>query len=150
VDDDSRLIACMRYLESWHRVDNIYKSYVKSVGLNYSAMQILKLLRNTKEVYSQKCLCEKLGLPKQLIYTHIKSFWKQGYVELKEAEDRRNKEIILTPKGSKYIEEILMPLNNAEKNTWGNFTIEEILDFAEKMEKYEKHLESNINNLQAD
>lgn len=41
----------------------------------------------------------------------IKSFFEQGHVKLEEMKnDRRNKKIILTKCGKKYVEDIILPL----------------------------------------
>jgi DNA-binding MarR family transcriptional regulator len=99
-------------------------------------------------VYTQKDICEKLGLPKQLVFSIIKPFWEQGYVELREAKDRRNKEVIITEKGMEYAVSILQPLEDAEANAWANFSDEELIKFVGTMSAYITAFEKNLRNLQ--
>jgi DNA-binding MarR family transcriptional regulator len=110
-------------------------------------MLVLEFIYDTEENYTQKDLCDKLMLPKQVINSIIKSFWEQGYVELREAKDRRNKEIILTAQGKKYAKSILHPMQCAESKAWECFTEEEIIAFVEMMEKYEKSFEQILRNV---
>ena len=130
-----------RFTEAWQKIDNLYNAYAKSRGLSFSAIIILECLDNPNAVYTQKELCEKFGLPKQAVNSIIKSFWEQNYVELKEAKDRRNKEMFLTAKGKAYAKEILEHYQQVETKTWEYFTPEELQAFTEAMEKYEKSFE---------
>jgi DNA-binding MarR family transcriptional regulator len=132
--------AFLKLKESWRRIDGLYDLYAKSMGLNFTAILILELLREPG-VHTQKELCKKLGLPKQLINTVIKSFWEQSYVVLKEAKDRRNKEIRFTDEGIKYAEKILRPLQEMDDKALENFTADELLIFTAMTEKYEKSFE---------
>ena len=132
-----------RFKETWHRIDNQFNRYAKSLGANFTAILVLELIYDSKESYTQKDLCEKLVLPKQLINSLITSFLERGYVELREAkDDRRNKEITLTDNGKKYAENILGTIQDAENKAWECFTDEEAIAFSNAMEKYGKSLEN--------
>lgn len=127
--------------ETLYNIDRLFTLYAKSVGLNFITMLILQLLYDSQDVYTQKAVCEKLALPKQLVNSVIKSFWEQNFVELKEAKDRRNKDIILTSKGKEYARSVLKPLEDAESAAWESFSKEELTAFTETMEKYAKAFE---------
>jgi len=127
-----------RFKEIWHRIDIHYNRYAKKVGLNFTAMLVLECLVEAPEFFTQKALCEKLVLPKQFINTIITSFWEQGYVELKEAKDRRNKKIHLTEKGKAYAHSITKPLDDADQAVWADFSEEESEIFMRALEKYEQ------------
>ncbi|MCL2404741.1 MAG: winged helix-turn-helix transcriptional regulator [Defluviitaleaceae bacterium] len=135
--DDARA----KFKESSHRIESLFNSYAKSKGLNFTSLLILELLYDENETYTQKDLCEKLALPKQLVNTIIKSFWEQEYVELKEAKDRRNKNIILTDKGKSYTQGILHCMQDAEDRAWECFTDDEVISFVNSLEKYAKSFE---------
>ena len=125
-----------------HKMNTIYKSYAKSVGLSYASILVLQILCEPqsrhlpKGHHTQKEICRRLGLPKQFVNSVVKSFWEQGYVELKEARDRRNKEIIVTEKGEAFALRVLKPLEDAEAAAWGSFSDEEIQALACMMERY--------------
>lgn len=61
---------------------------------------------------------EKYAKAKGMTYISlvVKSFWEDGYVELKEIPtDRRQKYIVLTEKGRKHCEEVVAPLWEKEE-----------------------------------
>jgi len=137
--------AVSRFMELWYKVDNLYEAYARALGINFTAIVILDHIRH--EACTQKELCSKLMMPKQLINGVIKVFWEKGYVQLKEASDRRNKNIILTDKGRAYADEVLTPLQNAERESWGTLSTEEIEALAVTMEKYEKSFNDALSRL---
>jgi len=134
--------------ELWHKMDNVYDLYAKTAGTNFTTLLILQML-DLPEVYTQKRVCEELGLPKQLVNSIIKALWLQKFVELKEATDRRNKDIIVTTAGKEYIRKILDPLEAAELKAWEDFSAEEIAAYANATEKYTKSLEVALKNTTA-
>ena len=136
-----------KFNETWHRIDSLLNMYAKSFGLNFTTMLVLDILYEAEMPYTQKDICEKLVIPKQFVNSIITSFWEQGFVELKEAKDRRHKNIFLTEKGKEYAEKILHFLDEAENKVWESFTDEEIVTFINYMEKYEKSFELNLKNL---
>jgi len=131
----------------WHKMDGLYDLYAKAVGLNFTTVMVLQHLYDSKKTLTQKELCEALGLPKQLVNSIIKSFWEQGFVILKEAKDRRNKDIIVTDNGKEYALKILKPLEDAECAVWDNFTDGEILTLSQGLKKYATIFEDILKNL---
>jgi len=138
--------ALAKFKETWHRVDKLFNAYAKSKGINFATLIILEFLYDEGGTYTQKDLCEKLALPKQFVNSIMKSLWEQGYVELKEAKDRRNKKIILTQNGRLYAGEILRCLQDAENMAWESFSDDEVIAFFGAMEKYEKSFERILKN----
>ena len=132
-----------RFKELWHRIDTTFNLYAKKMGINFTAMLILELLCEAAEdpaipPYTQKILCEKLMLPKQIVNAMINTFREQGYVELREARDRRNKEIRLTESGQAYAKSVVEPLDAADEQAWQAFDDKEIQIFSAALEKYER------------
>jgi len=133
-----------RFKQVWYRIDNLFNQYAKKSGANLTTILVLDMLAEGNEPHTQKEICEQLMLPKQLVNIIIKTFWEQGYVELKEAKDRRNKKIHLTESGKVYAESILAPFQAAEERALGTFTDTELGIFAAALEKYEKAMEENL------
>jgi len=133
-----------RLKQVWYRLDNIVGRYAKNIGINITTLFILELLTEESEPLTQKILCERLMLPKQLVNAVIKTFWEQGYVELNEAKDRRHKQIRLTVSGRAYAESILTPFNSADENAWSTFTDEELMLVVNALEKYERIMEERL------
>jgi len=133
-----------------YRLDNMIGQYAKNIGINITTLFILELLAMEDEKYTQKDLCEKLMLPKQLVNAVIKTFWEQGYVELKEAADRRHKIIYLTHSGRAYADSILTPFNLADERAWDIFTDSELTSIATALERYERAMEENLRSKKAE
>ena len=145
MENDLKKIAYSSLKEAWHKMDNLYNFYAKSVGINFTIILVLQILFESEDVaYTQKELCDKLGLPKQLVNNIMKSFWEQGYVQLREAKDRRNKEIIVTDKGKSYAAKVLKPLEDAESDAWDCFSAEELANLAKTMEKFTTAFEGTL------
>ena len=150
MNSDHKTASFYAFQEAWYKVDSMYNLYAKSVGLNFTSVLVLQLLYDSQERYTQKGLCEKLGLPKQLINSIIKSFWELGYLELKEATDRRNKEIIFTDKGRKYALSIVKPLQDVELAAWDSFSAEEMSLLMSITQKYIDAFQNALNNTKSD
>jgi len=131
--------------ETWHKINVLFELYAKSLDISFVSILVLWVLRNPDVVYTQKDICTKLGLPKQLVNAIIKSFWTSGYVELKEAKDRRNKEIIVTEKGHNFTEKVLKPLESAEVCVWDTLSPQETALLASALGKYVNALEDALN-----
>lgn len=126
-------------------VENLYEDYAKMVGLTYISLIVLRIIYDTLEDCTQKLICEQTHMPKQSINTVIKSFLKQGFIELKEIDsDRRNKKIWLSESGKVYADKVLRKLLDAEKNALKNLTFEQRNMMIELMSMYEKGFREGI------
>jgi len=124
----------------------MYNRYAKKRGINFTALLILELLYDahhdsTATPYTQKALCEQLLLPKQLVNGFINNFREDGYIELTEARDRRNKIIRLTDAGLAYVNTANAPMDAAEESAWETFSDEEIATFTAALEKYRQAIQ---------
>ena len=141
---DNNKDVLLRFKESWRRIDKMCDTYAKSVGLNFIEILVLEILCEPGP-HTQKALCTKLELPKQFINTIINSFREDSLVTLKEANDRRNKEILLTEKGKQFAEKVVIPLQEMEESAMESFTAEELHYCTALSEKYEKSFETLLN-----
>ncbi|MCL2202961.1 MAG: MarR family transcriptional regulator [Defluviitaleaceae bacterium] len=126
--------------EIWNRIDAHYDGYAKKAGLNTASIMVLDCLYRVDFPYTQKALCEKLLLPKQFVNTIVNAFREQGHVALREAKDRRNKEIRLTPSGKAYAQAVVKPLDDAEEEAWASLTDPERETLARALQKFEQSL----------
>ena len=127
-----------------HKMDSVYERLAKSVGINFTTFCVLELLYEDGKIYTQKEICEKLGLPKQITNSIVKNYWEQGYLILQEAKDRRNKHITLTPAGRNHVQKLVSHMEAKEKTAWGSFTSEEIVLVIELLNKFTSALENEI------
>ena len=110
------------YLQEWNAS---YEEYAKSVGLSFTSLYILSAIYRTENC-TQKILTEQCFLPKQTVNAVITSFYKKGWVELREQpEDRRNKTVHLTEAGRTAVEPILQRVQQSEQLAMSRLTEEE-------------------------
>lgn len=92
------------FSKEWQNITMAYSDYARSVGLNYTSLQVLKYITSIENC-TQKAICEMSFLPRQTVNTIITNFFKNGFLELRELpEDRRIKTIHLTDKGREYVD----------------------------------------------
>ncbi|MCL2619685.1 MAG: MarR family winged helix-turn-helix transcriptional regulator [Defluviitaleaceae bacterium] len=144
MDRKLQKMATERLREIWRKYNAIHALYSKSVGISIVASAVLECLSEPDATYTQKGLCDKLLLPKQLVNTTIKGFWEQGLIELTEARDRRNKVIVLTAAGRAYCKKVITPIQDADFAVWDEFTEDEIHTFIRLSEKHETAFETAV------
>lgn len=102
------------FSKEWQNITMAYSDYARSVGLNYTSLQILKYITSIENC-TQKAICEMSFLPRQTVNTIITNFFKNGFLELRELpEDRRIKTIHLTTKGQEYVDRFSPHIIQAE------------------------------------
>lgn len=117
-------------------IERVYEEYAKTQGLTYMSLTILQIIAYAEKPLTQKEICELSHYNKQIVNSVIKTLYYNEYVELKEVpSDRRNKFIVLTPYGKKYVEEILAPLTRIEEEAISVLTEEERVKMLEMMNK---------------
>ena len=121
-DIQEQICEYFSYLQAW---DASYAEYAKSVGLSFTSLAILSAIHRTEKC-TQKLLAEQCFLPKQTVNAVITSFYKKGWVELRELpEDRRNKTVHLTETGRAEAERILQKVWQCEQSAMNQLTEEE-------------------------
>ena len=94
-------------------LSGIYEDYARKSGVSYNSLYILNAIFSTENC-TQKQICDKTLLPKQTVNNVVTSFYKSGYIELRELpENRRIKTIHLTETGRKYAETLLPHIDEA-------------------------------------
>lgn len=111
------------FVGSIYDIDKLYDEYAKSVGLTFIGLSVLHVIYEQDGTFTQKIISERTGLPKQSVNVIIRSFWEQGYVEMRELDtDRRNKAIWLSQSGREYAERIIGKLTEAVASAFGQLT----------------------------
>lgn len=101
---------------TWQAINELYESYAKEVGLSYMSLCVAEILLEQKEGCTQKFISEKTHYPKQNVNIFVKFLYKEDYVKLIETpSDRRNKKIVLTKKGKRFLEKTILPLWEIEE-----------------------------------
>ncbi|WP_405354269.1 MarR family winged helix-turn-helix transcriptional regulator [Ruminococcus sp.] len=102
------------FCNAWQSISIIYEDYARKCGISYNSLYILNAILYTDNC-TQKLICDKTLLPKQTVNNVITSFFKNGYIELKEIpENRRIKTIYLTQKGMQYAMNFIPHIHKAD------------------------------------
>lgn len=102
------------FCSAWQSISTIYEDYARKSGVSYNSLYILNAILYTENC-TQKQICEKTLLPKQTVNNVVTSFFKSGYIELREfSENRRIKTIHLTEKGMEYAHTLIPHIHKAD------------------------------------
>lgn len=118
-------------------IDDTYHNYAKSCDLSDTAFWILYSVWENKDAYTQKELCETWSYSRQTVNSALKNLEGEGIIQLlHELDNKKNKQIILTKRGKELAERIIVPLMEAEKNSFANLSEEERALFLKLMKKH--------------
>lgn len=102
--------------QQFQNIDKAYEAYAKSKGMTYLSLMVLEEIYLLGNGCTQKQISEDTLYPKQSINLVIKSFIKEEIIDLKELQNnRKNKGIYLTSKGTKMCNDIIVPLLKQEE-----------------------------------
>ena len=137
-----------RFTEKWQSLARVYDEYAKSKGLTYMSFTVLEIIYHNQDCCTQKLICEQSLYTKQSVNSIVKTFWENGYVELKEEKaDRRNKKILLTEKGQIYADEIIGRCSAVEQEAMEHLSSEQWEQLIEMAETFGKHFVAGITDL---
>ncbi len=118
-------------------IDDTYHNYAKSCDLSNASLWILYSVWENNETYTQKELCEVWSYSRQTINSALKNLEGQGLIQLlHELDNKKNKQIILTKRGKGLAEKVIVPLMEAEKNSFASLSNEERCIFLKLMKKH--------------
>mgnify|MGYP002537389890 CR=1 FL=1 len=84
------------------KLDDVYRSAVKSCGISECAFWILYTLRVEEKPFTQAEICEFLIEPKQTVHSALKKLEAKGYLARTSSADLRSKRVALTEKGEQF------------------------------------------------
>lgn len=130
----------LKYIIAASRIDGLYYSAARSLGLHANEFILLYALSDNKQ-HSQRQIADEWQVPRTTVNSVTKKFSKLGYVSLL-STGHREKALVLTDAGAKLFDETLAPILAAEKDaylkTLGSYN-QEVLDsitaFTDKLEQ---------------
>ncbi|MCM1523187.1 MAG: MarR family transcriptional regulator [Ruminococcus sp.] len=133
-----------------NRTDSLYEKWAKRAGVNSYTSKVLYMLR-FMGISSQKNMAENYGMPKQTVNTVTAELLKKELVILEtDAGDKRSKRVILTPKGEKYADRVLLPLLECERKAVEKMGSESAEIMISAMDTYAALLERELEELPCD
>ena len=117
----------------------------KKIGYKFNLMWFLYAL-NDKELKSQKQICLEWGMSKTTLNTVVKECEKLGYINFQSIDgEKREKYIILTETGRKYMQKATEKMALIEKNTL--LKLKDYKSFINQIEEFYQLFKSEIEEL---
>ena len=144
-NDDENGLLIQDFNQLLKRMDNVYDKLAKSSGISDTAFWIIYTVKNEKETYKQKDLCDMWSYSKQTINSALKRLEEQNIIKLESVlENKKDKKIVLTKTGEKIAKELIEPVNEIEKKSLGK--IKEKREFLNLFKKYIETIEEETEN----
>lgn len=134
----------MEYNSMIKEHEDLYRQIARRFGLSECAFWILYSLREAGTSLTQSELCYALSQPKQTIHSALKKMEEQKFIELLSGQDRRRKQIQLTPEGEHLAQETVDKVIVLENQTFDTFSEEEQEQFLHLLHKYTDNLKHNL------
>lgn len=115
--DINALLKAMNYQAK--KIEAIYYKAALNLKMSESEFWILYTLSKAEQECSQQEISEELSISKQTIHSAIQSLVQREYIflELSPVSARR-KNIRMTEKGKRFVEESIVPLQKAEREAF--------------------------------
>ncbi len=130
--------------------DKLYHEAAKTFGLSDCAFWILYVLRESDAELTQSEICCTIYQPKQTVNSALKKLETNGYIELKQINNHRNKQIHLTQKGIKLASITVDRVMHIEQKSFSELENEEKEIFLKLFKKYTNILKNNMQILTKD
>lgn len=129
-------------------MDDLYRVYAKHCNLSETAFWILYCIRERKEAFTQREICEYWFYTPQTVNSALKNMAEEGLLVLRAEEgNRKNKRIYLTEKGKETVEKIVVPLMDAERRALAAMGEPEAEVFLQTMEKHTELFREEVTKL---
>lgn len=127
-----------RYNHLSREYNDLYRGFGRGYGLADCAVWILYVIRESADkIYTQHEICKRLYQSKQTINSSLKKLEEAGLLELRyAANNRKEKEIFLTPEGVALAEKTADKVMEAEQKALAGLTESEQDVFLELFGKY--------------
>lgn len=116
--DESRQ-QVRRLMIAIERIDQAYYRAQRRLGIKDAAFVLFYAIADGG-TYSQKQICQEWSLPRTTLNTVVQEYVGKGYLRLA-ATGHKEKEVVLTPAGRAYVQEILAPVFAAEERVMAAF-----------------------------
>lgn len=131
---DYKLESMLKIFNLLRKANGLNRERVCFYGLNDLESVVLIHL-GMEEITTQKILSAKFKVPKQTINNVIMNLRDKGLVELRtDKDDKRVKNLFLIEEGKKQRSEILVPINQANREMYEDLGEENVEKITEAME----------------
>lgn len=129
-----------------YETDSLYHQVSVKMGMSDSAMCILYMVYENEDLCLLSYIYKKSGISKQTINSSIRKLEKEDILYLEQYKGR-SKQIKITDKGKKLIENTVAKLYKAENEVYETFTEEEMSIYLKLMKKYTEEFRRQVEKL---
>ena len=104
-----------QYNALWIETNQLYETWARQRGMSLHELLVILSIVEADGTVLQKDICQRFVIPKQTVNAIIKTLTDKGWLELKVSEqDRRSRNLCLTPVGSAQAAQIARALQEHE------------------------------------
>ena len=130
--------------EIMKETDDLYRNLAKKFKMSDCMIWILYILREDDRSVTQSDICNMMYMPKQTVNSPLKKMEAEGYIELRNINDKRSKQVCLTEKGVDLANNTVDIIISKENNALSKMDKEEQALFINLFKKYKDLLKESF------
>lgn len=133
-----QLIA--QYNALWIETNQLYETWARQRGMSLHELLVILSIVEADGTVLQRDICRRFVIPKQTVSAIIKTLTDRGWLELRVSEqDRRSRNLCLTPVGSAQAAQIAQALQEHEAQVWLRLGLDRAEQLIEHTALYNRH-----------
>ena len=137
------------FRNTYKDLESVYDTFPKLCGLSGAEYWALSMIY--EGITTQHAICEQLSLSRQTINSAFKQLKKRDFIYLKSQDNNlREKQVYLTKKGIKFVEEQIGYIHKLEKTVWNKMEDNEKTLLIKYLYKFKTLLAEELKNLKTD
>lgn len=138
----------IRFNQIYKEMDVIYHNYAKSIGLSDTAFWILYCISERNGSFTQSELCREWSFAPQTLNSALKDMEKRGIIRLDPVfGNKKNKLLHLTADGEHLVSKAIVPLIQAEGESFSALNEAECEQMLTLTERYAEALRRSIESM---
>lgn len=129
-----------QYNALWIETNQLYETWARQRGMSLHELLVILSIVEADGTVFQKDICQRFAIPKQTVNAIIKTLTDRGWLELRVSEqDRRSRNLCLTPVGSAQAAQIAQALQEHEAQVWLRLGLDQAEQLIEHTALYNRH-----------
>lgn len=129
-----------QYNALWIETNQLYETWARQRGMSLHELLVILSIVEADGTVLQKDICQRFVIPKQTVSAIIKTLTDRGWLELRVSEqDRRSRNLCLTPVGSAQAAQIARALQEHEAQVWLRLGLDRAEQLIEHTALYNRH-----------
>lgn len=129
-----------QYNALWIETNQLYETWARQRGMSLHELLVILSIVEADGTVLQKDICRRFVIPKQTVNAIIKTLTDRGWLELRVSEqDRRSRNLCLTPVGSAQAAQIAQALQEHEAQVWLRLGLDRAEHLIEHTALYNRH-----------